>query len=57
MTNGILSILLAVLIVIGWPLASLVLIGYLVGFQIIMCGVARIALGMGARTPSAPAAT
>jgi len=45
---------LAILIAIGWPLDSLVLIGYLVGFQIIACGVARIALGMGARD-AAPA--
>lgn len=49
LANGIVSILLAVMIAIGWPLGSLVLIGYLVGFQIIACGVARIALGLGAR--------
>ena len=49
LANGIVSIGLAILIAIGWPLESLVLIGYLVGFQIIFCGVARIALGMGAR--------
>jgi len=57
MANGILSIGLAILIAIGWPLGSLVLIGYLVGFQIIMCGVARIALGMAAKkapTPETP---
>jgi uncharacterized membrane protein HdeD (DUF308 family) len=53
LANGIVSIVLAALIVIGWPLASLVLIGYFVGFQIIMCGAARIALSMGARK-SAP---
>lgn len=57
LADGIVSILLAVLIVIGWPLSSLVLIGYLVGFQIILCGAARIALGMGARKVAAPAAT
>ncbi|HTP45641.1 MAG TPA: HdeD family acid-resistance protein [Casimicrobiaceae bacterium] len=57
LADGIISILLAVLIVIGWPLSSLVLIGYLVGFQIILCGVARIALGMGARKLATPAAT
>jgi len=51
--NGIVSIALAILIAIGWPLESLVLIGYLVGFQIIFCGVARIALGMGARDAAA----
>ena|SRR5579862_602643 len=49
LANGIVSIVLAGLIVVGWPLASLVLIGYFVGFQIIMCGVARIALSLGAR--------
>jgi uncharacterized membrane protein HdeD (DUF308 family) len=54
LANGIVSIALAILIAIGWPLESLVLIGYLVGFQIIFCGVARIALGMGARD-AAPA--
>jgi uncharacterized membrane protein HdeD (DUF308 family) len=58
LANGILSIVLAIMIAIGWPLDSLVLIGYLVGFQIIACGVARIALGMGGRDAppaSAPA--
>ncbi|MEP6942638.1 MAG: DUF308 domain-containing protein [Betaproteobacteria bacterium] len=54
LANGILSIGLAILIAIGWPLGSLILIGYLVGFQIIMCGVARIALALAAR--KAPAA-
>ena len=58
LANGVVSIVLAVLIAIGWPLDSLLLIGYLVGFQIIACGIARIALGMGARgaapPPSAP---
>jgi uncharacterized membrane protein HdeD (DUF308 family) len=54
LANGILSIVLAILIVIGWPLGSLVLIGYLVGFQIITCGIARIALSSAARkAPSA----
>lgn len=49
LANGILSIVLAILIAIGWPLGSLVLIGYLVGFQIITCGVARIGLGLATR--------
>jgi uncharacterized membrane protein HdeD (DUF308 family) len=57
LANGILSIILAIMIAIGWPLGSLVLIGYLVGFQIITCGVARIALAQAARKPApAPAA-
>jgi uncharacterized membrane protein HdeD (DUF308 family) len=37
------------MIAVGWPLGSLVLIGYLVGFQIITCGIARIGLASGAR--------
>ncbi|HTR58417.1 MAG TPA: HdeD family acid-resistance protein [Casimicrobiaceae bacterium] len=49
LAGGVLSIVLAILIAIGWPLGSLVLIGYLVGIQIIACGVARIAIGSGAR--------
>ncbi|HEV3240901.1 MAG TPA: DUF308 domain-containing protein [Casimicrobiaceae bacterium] len=52
LANGIVSILFAILIAIGWPLGSLVLIGYLVGFQIITCGVARIAFAMAARAPA-----
>lgn len=55
LANGVLSILLAVLIVIGWPMGSLILIGYFVGFQIITCGAARIALSMGARKTVDPA--
>jgi uncharacterized membrane protein HdeD (DUF308 family) len=49
LANGILSIVLAIMIAVGWPLGSLVLIGYLVGFQIITCGIARIALAMAAK--------
>ena len=49
LASGILAIAFAVLIAMGWPVASLVLIGYLVGFQIIACGVARVALAMAAR--------
>jgi len=57
LANGILSLALAILIAIGWPLGSLVLIGYLVGFQIITCGVARIAVAVASRsaTPAAAA--
>lgn len=55
LASGILSIALAILIVIGWPVGSLILIGYLVGFQIITCGVARIALSMAVKK-TAPAA-
>ena len=49
LANGIVSLLFAILIAIGWPLDSLVLIGYLVGFQIITCGVARVAFALSAR--------
>jgi uncharacterized membrane protein HdeD (DUF308 family) len=49
LANGVLSIVLAILIAVGWPMGSLVLIGYLVGFQIITCGIARIALSLAAR--------
>jgi uncharacterized membrane protein HdeD (DUF308 family) len=55
LANGIVSIIFAILIAIGWPLGSLILIGYLVGFQIITCGIARIALGMAAKKAAAPA--
>ena len=55
LANGIISILFAIMIVIGWPLGSLVLIGYLVGFQIITCGVARLALASAARKAALPA--
>jgi uncharacterized membrane protein HdeD (DUF308 family) len=55
LANGVLSIVLAIMIAVGWPLGSLVLIGYLVGFQIITCGIARIALSMAAKK-TAPAA-
>jgi uncharacterized membrane protein HdeD (DUF308 family) len=53
LASGIVSILFAVLIVVGWPMEALLLIGYLIGFQIIGCGVARIAVAMAAKTPAA----
>ena len=56
LASGILSILFALLIVIGWPLGSLVLIGYLVGFQIISIGLARIMLAMAAKKAQPAAA-
>lgn len=57
MFNGLVSILFAILIAIGWPYGSLVLIGYLVGFQIISCGVARIALSFATKKSATAAAT
>ena len=56
LASGILAILFAILIVIGWPVGSLVLIGYLVGFQIISCGIARIMLAMAAKKAQPAAA-
>jgi len=57
LANGVLSLVLAILIAIGWPLGSLVLIGFLVGFQIITCGVARLAIAFASRdaTPATAA--
>lgn len=52
--NGLISIVFAIMIAVGWPYGSLILIGYLVGFQIITCGVARIALSLAAKK-AAPA--
>ena len=57
LANGLISVLFAVLIAVGWPYGSLVLIGYLVGFQIITCGVARIALALAAKKTAPAAAT
>lgn len=56
LANGVLSIVLAILIAIGWPLDSLVLIGYFVGLQILACGVARIGLGLAGGSAPHPAA-
>jgi uncharacterized membrane protein HdeD (DUF308 family) len=44
MFDGLLSIALAVLIVVGWPPSSLAIIGLLTGFTLISNGVWRIAL-------------
>ena len=49
LANGVISLLFAIAIAVGWPFDSLVLIGYLVGFQIITCGVARVAFALSAR--------
>jgi uncharacterized membrane protein HdeD (DUF308 family) len=44
MFDGLLSIVLAILIAIGWPATSLALIGLLTGFSLISTGVWRIML-------------
>lgn len=43
--DGVLSIVLAFLIMAGWPQSSLAFIGLLTGFSLIFTGVGRIALG------------
>ncbi len=42
--DGLLSVILAVLIAVGWPATSLALIGLLTGFALISTGIWRIAL-------------
>lgn len=44
MFDGLLSVTLAILIVVGWPASSLAIIGLLTGFTLISSGVWRIAL-------------
>lgn len=48
--DGLLSIVLAFLIMLGWPESSLAFIGLLTGFSLIFTGVWRIALGNYLRT-------
>lgn len=43
--DGLLSIVLAILIMLGWPESSLALIGLLTGFSLIFSGIWRIVLG------------
>ncbi|HEY8328608.1 MAG TPA: HdeD family acid-resistance protein [Rhodanobacter sp.] len=52
--DGVLSIVLAFLIMAGWPQSSLAFIGLLTGFSLIFTGAWRIALGnsLRARSPS-----
>jgi uncharacterized membrane protein HdeD (DUF308 family) len=44
LVDGILSILLAVLLVAGWPASSIALIGFLTGFWLIASGIWRLAV-------------
>jgi len=48
MFNGVLSILLAILIIVGWPGSSLAIIGLLTGFSLLSAGFWRLALAPGA---------
>ncbi len=47
--NGLLSILLAVILLAGWPFSSLVLVGLFVGISLFFDGVALIGMGLGAK--------
>lgn len=48
--DGVLSIVLAFLIMAGWPQSSLAFIGLLTGFSLIFTGIWRVALGNALRT-------
>ena len=47
MFNGVLSIVLAILIAVGWPASSLAIIGLLTGFSLVSAGFWRLALAPG----------
>jgi len=47
--NGILSIVLAVILLAGWPFSSIILVGLFVGISLFFDGVALIAFGLGAK--------
>jgi len=47
--NGILSIVLAIIFMIGWPFSSIVLVGLFVGISLFFDGVALVAFGLGAK--------
>ncbi|HFQ91228.1 MAG TPA: hypothetical protein ENK27_14235 [Desulfobulbus sp.] len=51
MFNGILSILLAVIFLVGWPFTAAWLVGLLVGISLIMDGVALLMLALSAEVP------
>ncbi len=47
--NGILSIVLAVILLAGWPVTSLVLVGLFVGISLFFDGAALVGMGLGAK--------
>ncbi|WP_353661554.1 HdeD family acid-resistance protein [Hydrogenimonas sp. SS33] len=49
LVNGILSIVLAIILLIGWPVSSLVLVGLFVGISLFFDGAALVGMGLGAR--------
>ncbi len=49
LVNGILSIVLAVILLAGWPVTSLVLVGLFVGISLFFDGAALVGMGLGAK--------
>ncbi len=49
MLNGVLSLLLALILLAGWPYSSIVLVGLFVGISLFFDGIALVTLGLGAR--------
>ncbi len=49
LVNGIFSIILATVLILGWPFSSLLLVGLFVGVSLVFDGFALIALAMGAK--------
>jgi uncharacterized membrane protein HdeD (DUF308 family) len=49
LVNGILSIVLAFILLAGWPFSSMVLVGLFVGISLFFDGVALIGMGLGAK--------
>ncbi|WP_456401686.1 HdeD family acid-resistance protein [Hydrogenimonas sp.] len=49
MLNGALSLLLALILLAGWPYSSLVLVGLFVGISLFFDGVALVTIGVGAK--------
>ncbi|WP_201352134.1 HdeD family acid-resistance protein [Hydrogenimonas urashimensis] len=49
LTNGILSIVLAIILLVGWPVSSLVLVGLFVGISLFFDGAALVGMGLGAK--------
>jgi len=47
--NGILSIVLAIILLVGWPVSSLVLVGLFVGISLFFDGAALVGMGLGAK--------
>ncbi|WP_456451294.1 HdeD family acid-resistance protein [Hydrogenimonas sp.] len=47
--NGLMSVVLAVILLAGWPFSSLVLVGLFVGISLFFDGVALIGMGLGAK--------